>query len=173
MKDFVPIAVALIAFIGTVIGLYVAFRKSQRDRDSERFGQYEKDRQGVYRDLWDRVEQFNVKVRVEKVEASELSGHLQALNAFMLHSGIYLDDDDRRLVNQYVEAVYDFQKVVRESGIEEAEVPLGKTQEIPLRIVEAYRAIGKAQDEALRLRSQVVKKIKSVLGGRPAIATVK
>src|ERR1700681_242669 len=150
MRDFVPISVAIIALLGTVIGIYVGFRKSQEDRDSGRFGQYEKDRQGVYRDLWDRVEQFNVRVKVERVEATELSAYLQSLNAFMLRSGIYLDDDDRRLVNQYVEAVYDFHKVVRDSGIQEAEVPLGQTQQIPLEVVKAYRTIGKAQEEALK-----------------------
>jgi hypothetical protein len=173
MKDFVPIIVAIIALIGTVIGIYIGFRKSQQDRDSGRFGQYEKDRQGVYRDLWDRVEQFNIKARIELVEANELSAHLQSLNAFMLRSGIYLDDADRNLVNQYVEAAYNFQKVVRESGLDEAEVPLGKTQAIPYEIIQAHIVIGKAQNEALKLRSQVIEKVRRVLGGKPAIATGK
>ncbi|MFQ5677417.1 MAG: hypothetical protein ACE5G1_16130 [bacterium] len=101
-----------------------------------------------------------------RVSKSDFSKKIQALNAFMLKSGIYIDDPDRALVNDYLKAVYHFQKVVRESGSEDAEIPLGETQSIPTSVTDAIKAIEEAQKETATLRDELLKKTRQVLSGK-------
>ena len=165
MKDFIPIITAVIAFAGTILGIYIGYRKWRRDQDSARFGQFEKDKQLAYKNLWERVEEINIKVRVEEVNSDQFLEHLQELNRYMLKHGIYFDDDDRALANKYAEAVYSFQNTVRDSGAIEASVPLGATQDIPQSVLQGAKEIGEAQSRALKLRSEIREKIRSVLSG--------
>ena len=166
MKDFIPIIVAIIAFVGTIVGIFIGYRKWRGDRDSSRYGQFEVDKQQAYKGLWNRIEQYNIKVRVEEVTSEQFSDHLRELNSFMLRHGIYLDDDDRALANKYAEAVFDFQKTVRNSEVEDARIPLGSTQDIPDSAIQGAKEIGEAQNVALKLRSEIRDKIRSVLSGK-------
>lgn len=165
-ESLVPILTTVIALIGTLVGIFVGYRKWKRDRESERFAGFEKDRQSAYKKLWENVEEVNVQVRIDEVSRSDFSRKVQALNAFMLKSGIYIDDEDRALVNEYLKAVYNFQKVVRESGSKEAQIPLEETQPIPPSVSKDLKTIEVAQNKAVILRDELIKKIRHVLTGK-------
>lgn len=165
MDDLVPIITAIIALVGSALGVYVGYRKWSRERHAERFGHFAKDQQAVYKELWDRVEAFNIKVRIEEVTSEEFSTHLRELNTFMLEKGLYFDDADRSLANDYARAVFDFQASVRAADQLEAEIALGDTGDIPTEVTTAFREIGDTQERALELRSELRGKIRLVIGG--------
>lgn len=155
----------MIVLAGTILGIYIGYRKWSRDRDLARFGQFEIDKQQAYKELWAQVEKINITVRIEEVNSEQFSAHLQDLNSFMLKHGIYLDDDDRILANKYVEAVFNFQNTVRSSDSGEASIPLGATQDIPDDVIQGANEIADSQNLAIKLRSEVREKIRSVLSG--------
>jgi hypothetical protein len=165
MKDFIPIITATIALFGTMLGIYFGYRKWHLDRKATRFNQFEKDLQRVYRELWEKVETFNIRVRVEEINMEQFSEHLKDLNSFMLQYGIYFEDEDRDLANKYANAVFNFQNAVRNSDIEEARIPLGETQVIPQEVIDQAKEIGEAQELALQIRSQIRTRIRTVLSG--------
>ncbi|MFQ5677418.1 MAG: hypothetical protein ACE5G1_16135 [bacterium] len=67
MNDsLIPIFTAILAFIGTLLGIVAGYRKWRREKQSERFGQFEKDRQALYKKLWERVEEVNIQVRIDE-----------------------------------------------------------------------------------------------------------
>jgi hypothetical protein len=166
MNDLIPIITATIALIGTVIGLIFGYKKWKSEQNLKSFGQFGKDKQNAYKELWNRVEEFNIKVRLEEVDSNDFSIYLQNLNAFLLKSGIYIKDEDRVLANDYVEAVYLFQKTVKDSDIEAAKVPLGDTAIIPPHVFEQSKEIKRTQQNALSLRDELLTKIRKVLGGK-------
>ena len=125
MKEYIPIVTTIMALIGTFIGLIIGYRKWNKEQHSQKFGQFDKEKQEFYKELWSRVEEFNIKIRIEEVGSNEFTDHLQKLNAFLLKQGIYIDDIDRALTNDYAKAVFDFQKIVKDSNIQEANVSLG------------------------------------------------
>ena len=165
MNDIIPIITAVIAFTGTVIGIVVGYRKWKKEKNAERYGQYEKEKQEAYKELWNQVEDFNIKVRIEEVDDSQFSQYLQNLNSFLLKGGLYIGETEKNLANNYVKAVLQFQKAVKNANNEAANVALGETSAIPPEVLKNVREIGDAQTLALKLREQLLGKIKTVLSG--------
>jgi membrane protein implicated in regulation of membrane protease activity len=67
---FATILAALIAFVGMVLGLIVAYRRWVRERESARFARFETDQQDIYKSLWEKVEDVNVSLRRMRVDDS-------------------------------------------------------------------------------------------------------
>jgi uncharacterized membrane protein len=44
MKDYIPIITALIAFVGTVLGIVITYRKWRKEQNAKRFDQFEMDK---------------------------------------------------------------------------------------------------------------------------------
>ena len=165
MKDYIPIITALIAFVGTVLGIVITYRKWRKEQNAKRFDQFEMDKQAAYKKLWTEVEDFNIKVRLERVTSREFSNNLQNLNSFLLKSGIYIDEEDMKVANEYVSSIFNFQKVVKGLNNPEADAALEETRNIPESILNEVKEIGEAQKKALELREMLLKKIKLVLSG--------
>ena len=157
---------ALIALVGTLVGVVFAYRRWSQEKQSVRFGKFEDERQSVYRTLWDRIEGINVALRRERVDGQRFQELVADLNEFMLRHGAHLGDEDRVLANRYVQAVQVFDAAVRESG-EDAQIPYGTTQDIPLEVVQRARKLSKAQEEATTLRDELRRKVRVVLSGSP------
>jgi len=159
----VPILVAVIGLSGTMIGLYVGYRKWNLEKQLERSTPYRTERQKAYKELWDRVEQLNVDGRLQPIPMDVFSDRLTELNANILRSGLYIDDTDQTLINEYVRAAREFHTAVRESENIDAQLALGDTAQIPQHIVAAEHRIRETSKQALALREKVVTRIRSVL----------
>jgi len=167
MSDYIiPISVALIALIGTLVGIYYGHRKWRVDRDSARSKQYLADRQATYKDVWDRVEQLNVDGRITEISSDVFSDRLTELNALMLKAAIYIEDADRSLVNEYISAARSFHQAVRASSSEDAHSALGETVAMPTEVLDREMAIRETRDDALRHRETLVERVRTVLAGK-------
>jgi len=162
MDEYIPIITAVIALIGTVIGLIFGYRKWRKEQHAKKLDQFNKDRQESYKDLWNCLEDFNIKVRIEGVDNKDFFKHRQNLNAFLLKKGIYIDEEDIELSNKYAEAVFNFQEAVKESNNQEAKSDFQGTSSP---VTEQTTEIGNAQKRALKLRDELLKKIRRILSG--------
>jgi hypothetical protein len=127
---------------------------------------FRKDRQKIYKEMWERVERLNVEGRIEEIPDNEFSRRIAEINAFLLTSNVYIDDADRILVGSYARAARAFHEAVRSSGDEGAKLALGDTDYIPAEVIQRVRAIAKAQKEALALRASLLDKVRAVVSGR-------
>ncbi len=157
---------ALIAFVGTFVGLWIGYRRWVKERKSARSARFESDQQDVYKTLWEKVEEVNVALRRDRVDARGFAALVADLNEFMLRNGAHLDNSDAHLVNQYVAAVERFHEAVCRAGAK-AKIPYGRTQEIPPEIVEKARTLADAASQASELREQLRLKVRKVLIGDP------
>jgi hypothetical protein len=155
---------ALIALLGTVLGLFAGYRRWRKERETARFGRFEADRQDIYKALWQKVEDVNVALRRDRVDDGGFMQLVADLNEFMLRNGTHIEDSDIRLANRYVEAVKKFDSAVLAAGTE-SRVPYGATQEIPTEILQRELSIGTAESEATRLRTELRRNIRKVLAG--------
>lgn len=160
------VVAAVIAFIGTVVGAVIAWRRWVKERESARFGKFETDRQDIYKSLWDKVEEVNASLRRNRVDERGLDQMVADLNEFMLRNGAHIDTNDVRLVNRYISSVKKFHTVIASAGAE-AQIPYGATQEIPQEILQEQLAIGAAENEASTLRDELRQAVRKVLAGRP------
>ena len=165
MKDFIPIISAVIAFLGTTIGIYIGYRKWRRDRESDRFGQFEKDRQQVYKELWERIARVEVKTRLDDITTEQFADQLKELNSFMLINGVYFDDEDRSLANEFSEALYSLQKIVRASGEEDLLIHWALTQKIERAAIEGSKEIEEAFNKTENLRKRLKIKVAHLISG--------
>lgn len=160
------VVAAIIAFLGTAIGLIAAYRRWAKERESARFAKFAADQQEIYKTLWERVEEVNVALRRERVDANGFAGLTADLNEFMLRNGVHLDGSDTRTVNRYLAAVKKFHEAVCAAGAE-AQIPYGATQDIPPEVVRKAKALADAANEASRLREELRGKVRRVLAGEP------
>ncbi len=160
------ILAAVIALVGTVLGLVVGYRRWVKERQSVRFAKFEADRQDIYKTLWERVEGVNVALRRDRVEEKAFAQLVGDLNEYMLRNGAHLEDADRVLANRYVAAVKRFHQAVLAAGAD-AQVPYGETQDVPAEVLRGFRARAEASDEAKRLRDELRTKVRTVLAGQP------
>jgi hypothetical protein len=160
------ILAAVIALVGTVLGLVVGYRRWAKERQSVRFAKFEADQQDIYKTLWERVEGVNVALRRGHVDEKAFAQLVGDLNEFMLRNGAHLNDSDRMLANRYVGAVKRFHEAVLAAGAD-VQIPYGETQDIPPEVTRGIKAFADAADEAKRLRDELRSKVRTVLAGRP------
>ncbi len=156
---------ALIAFVGTVLGLMVAYRRWTKERDSARYARFDSDQQDIYKTLWQKVEDVNVALRRDRVDESGFGQLVADLNEFMLRNGAHLEDSDIGLVNRYTKAAKHFDEEVRGAGAE-SQIPYGATQEIPREVLQHEVGLGAAEHEATRLRNELRRRVRVVLAGK-------
>lgn len=156
------LSTALVILIGTTV-VYLQWNRRQATPTNSEF---EEIRRVIYKEIWERAENLSIQIRLEQVLTGELSNEVKKLNVFMLKNGVYLDSDTKLLVNQYVKAVDEFQRVIKSSDNEDAKVAFGETEEIPESVLIAVRDIRVAQENALSLRTKLVGKIQIILAGK-------
>lgn len=156
------LSTALVILIGTTV-VYLQWNRRQATPTNSEF---EEIRRVIYKEIWERAENLSIQIRLEQVLTGELSNEVKKLNVFMLKNGVYLDSDTKLLVNQYVKAVDEFQRVIKSSDNEDAKVAFGETEEIPESVLIAARDIRVAQENALSLRTKLVGKIQLILAGK-------
>jgi hypothetical protein len=162
-KEYVvPLAVALIGLLGTIVGLWVGYRLWLEDKRVAASKGFYAGRQTAYQQLWEQVERLNVEARIEQIPQEDYSKRIAEINAFMLKSSLFIDDPDRQLVNAYIQAAHRFHEVVR-SGEIDAEINLGDTAIIPEAVLQQCAALRESQKSALALRATLLTKIRSVL----------
>lgn len=103
---------ALIALVGTLITVYISVRQQRQQSHQEGGKPYTADQQAAYKALWDELEEVHVMMRTQSSALLKYNTALSQVNGFILKNAPYLDNDDQRLANQYLDALKRITEIV-------------------------------------------------------------
>jgi hypothetical protein len=129
--------------------------KKRRAFDARRYGAYE--------DLWKILENAHITIRTGRPETSEVQHLDEQINAFRLRNAIFLDPSDSALSTRYFNAVVRLSKVIAESGSRELQEQFALTNTIPAADIANVSDLVKANDNATRLRDELMARIRTVM----------
>lgn len=166
MSETLKVAIpAVIALIGTIITASLAYRQWKRQQQAARSSSFLVDKQTAYKNLWDNIEKVHIKLRTEEVYQSQFNTLLTDVNAFILSNALYLEEHDRRLVNQYLQGLFRFVEIIRSSGDEEAKEALRTTAIIPRSTIEKVNELKALSEELDLVRNSLIQHCRKEMGG--------
>lgn len=152
----VSILVALVGLSGTLVGLYIGYRKWNYEKSREKRAEYVGARQQAYKHLWEKLENIHAVIRRGEFQEKELFDLRQEFNTHVLRTEIYLDEDDRVACNAYLDSVEVVNKGVKESSNASDQEDWAITAAFSTGAMEAYQSMEEG-------RQQIIGKIKKVL----------
>jgi hypothetical protein len=104
MNDIAKVALpATIALLGTLGGLFFAYRQSRRRFREEAESAFNAEKRAAYKTLWERLEDAHAYARSLSVERPRFDTMIREVNLQMLRTEVYLAADERDLVNRYLQ----------------------------------------------------------------------
>ncbi|MFL0809671.1 MAG: hypothetical protein K6L76_04595 [Agarilytica sp.] len=155
----ISIIVALVGLLGTLLGLFIGFKKWNYEKNREKREEYIKDRQNAYKSLWEKLEHLHAEIRKGEFDAASLRDLRFAFNSHVLSIDIYLDTEDRKYCNEYLSDVEAVAKGVAESGNASLQDDWAITAAFPEEHGNALQAFASMETR----RSYLINKIKQVL----------
>jgi hypothetical protein len=156
---------AIIAFLGTVIAVFVGYRQWKRQQDTTRTGDFRTERQKTYKELWEKLKDVHVRLRTKAVATEEFRSLLRDVNSYILQHSLYLEKDDHHLANQYLAKVRDFTSLVATCSSTPAKIAVEDTADIPPEVVKSIAEMAKAQKDVDQIREGIVARYRKVLSG--------
>ncbi|MFN0138780.1 MAG: hypothetical protein ACKVQW_01670 [Pyrinomonadaceae bacterium] len=147
-EDLRVVIPALLAFAGTLIAAYLGYRQWKKHGENAQKADYLKEKQTVYKELWEKLEEVHLKLRIESVEKSDFKDLLFGVNSYILKKQLFLEKDDQTLVNQYLQSVYELADAIKMYGDEETQ--WGFQTSLP----------GRAPDEVQKVARKLISSIK-------------
>src|SRR5713101_4705205 len=151
LKNAIP---ALIALVGTVLALLIGYRQWKRQQDTSRVGEFRTQKQQTYKELWEKLEDVHVRLRTEVVGSDEFSFLIRDVNSYILKRGLYLENDDQALANQYLSKVRQFTNLVAACDSADAKRAVHDTEQIPTNVILHVRELGEIQAEVNQIREE-------------------
>ena len=167
MQDLLSSGVpAIIALVGTIMTAAIGYNQWKRQHDTTLTNTYTTERQAAYKELWTKLEEVHVKVRINDVTQQDFDKLLNDVNSFVMKHSLYLSHEDQILANTYLEAVYKFTKLVRESKDEAAERQMYATAALSVDEFQRGREINLLAKEADRIRNTIVERFRQIVEGK-------
>jgi hypothetical protein len=160
LKDAVP---ALVALVGTVVAVLIGYRQWRIQQDSNRVSEYRSQKQQMYKELWGKLEDVHIRLRITVVGGDEFRLLVQDINSYILKGGLYLEKDDQRLVNQYLSQVREFTNMVAASDLTVAKEAVRLTAEYPVEAFKQFRDLQRIQAEVNEIRETIIVRFRKIL----------
>lgn len=99
------------ALAGVLFGLWIGQRRWRTEQDQKQQAKFLENRMDAYIELWDVVEQLNTQLReigFFPYEPKDFLASLSGVNNFMLRKGLFIEQDDRYLVLDYLSSTFEF-----------------------------------------------------------------
>ncbi len=134
---------------------------------SDRAKSYQDKRQEAYEGLWEVVQTAHLRMRQSLTEgfSAGISAFLVDVTSFGWKNGIYIDDADQALAQEYLFMVYEFLRLVVQHEV--AKDWVATTASLPRDVPRTLRAMQVAQDKADELHAQLAGRVRAVLAGLP------
>jgi hypothetical protein len=128
---------------------------------------YQDKRQEAYEGLWEVVQTAHLRMRKSLTDgfSDGISAFLVDVTSFGWKNGIYIDEADQALAQEYLFMVYEFLRLVVQH--EAAKDWIATTASLPRGVPATLRAMQVAQDKADELYAQLVGRVRAVLAGLP------
>ena len=150
---------ALIALVGTIVTVII----QQRNRKSDQTQGFVTDRQNVYKQLWEMLEDAHVKLRTtQDMDGGQFKALLSDVNGFILKSSLYLEDGDQALANRYIKAIRRMRDLIAETDNEELQDAMEITGAIPVE-PETMQALRQSVTEVDSLRNELLERFRKFI----------
>ena len=158
---------------GVVLGIWYGQRHWRRERDDRHGEFYQTARREAYTGLWEVVQDAHLNMRASlKTGLKGFPVFLTDVNSFIWKHGLYIDDADRELAQEYLYLVYEFLRIIapneaaKDWAITSVAVitESGPFEQLPTKL----SAMTIAQNEANHVRDQLAERIRLVLGAAPS-----
>jgi hypothetical protein len=120
LKILLPVLVALVV-------ASLAYRQWKKQPEKTLKAEYLKNKQLVYKELWEKLEDIHVRLRTEIMGKPEFRNSIIEINSYILRNQIFLEDTDQEQTNEYLKTIYELAKVIKASGYEEIEGTTSET----------------------------------------------
>jgi hypothetical protein len=156
----------VLGIIGVFVGIWYGQKRWLRDRADRQSDFFITKQREAYIELFNAAQEAHMGMRESLVHEFEpvFSSVLKNVNTFIWKHGIYVLEEDRTLVQDYLVHVYDFLRLVAECvipGVKEmvalTAAPIGPP-------VSAVREMQRAEQKASALYDRLVERIRTVLG---------
>lgn len=125
------IVAAIIGFVGVLIGAYIGYRQWKINQRVQQKIEVHRPKKLAYEGLWKLVAELHFEPG--GVPGEKLQEKVTELTRYVLHNEVYISQEDRNLVNQYVEAVERFTRIARLDSSDAKALPLAIVNAINLR----------------------------------------
>ncbi len=163
----IVIVPALIALVGVLVTIYFNSRQQRQQSRREDSQAFTAEKRAAYKQLWEELEQTNVSLRTGKLSLDKYDQAVQQVNSFILKQALFLDAEDQRVANQYLEALRQLAGIVEKYAdqIPELQTDWASTQrDIPVKALMQFHAEEQAAVSRLdELRNQIIDKCRQVL----------
>jgi hypothetical protein len=73
----------------------------------------------IYKSLWSKIEELHILVRIQDLDQQAFDKNVQELNIFTIRNSLDIDEEDKKVANQYLQTLYKLKALVRASGNEQ------------------------------------------------------
>lgn len=165
LKALIP---ATLALIGTLIVVFFGYRQWKKQYENTRYGEYLKDKQTAYKELWEKLEEVHLKLRTEYIEKPDFNNLLLDVNSYILKKQLFLEKDDQALVNQYLKTVYELTEAIKIHGDDETREEMESSMIISYRVTEEAKTINNLLRKTAEIRNSIITRFRKVISGNLA-----
>ena len=155
-ESLTTIVVALIGLLGTVLAAYLGYRQWRLSRRDLSSSSLVEKRRAAYETLWQRLNDLEVELRRSAIPSEQLGAQVAEINRWIMVNEIYVRDETRALVNQYLKSVQGWTNHVRESGSDIQKSAMTDTADIWPGSTE----LAKAQAQREQLKALIQKELR-------------
>lgn len=167
MDEIIKIAIpALIAFLGTLLTIFIGYRQWKSQRDLTRSQKFQGDRELVYKELWGKLEDVHLKVRTDSVGKSEFDELVKEVNTYLLKNSLYIEKTDTKLTTEYLDSVWRVSQFVAKSKDKRIKNEWTKTGPLPADALDEHKELQTAWKIADETRDKLVSRFQSILAGK-------
>lgn len=162
------IAGPVLGLSGTLLGIWYGHRRWHTEREDEHGDFYRKRQREAYAGLWEVVQEAHLSMRtsLDGLDSDVFSAFLTNVNAFGWRQGVYIEDSDRELAQEYLFLVYEFLRLVASNDAGRRWI-MSTAPRLPGEIPETLRAMKLAEAAAEGVREKLANRIRAVLGAIP------
>lgn len=164
IASILPVLIpAGLAFIAAIAATAVGYRQWRKQHAFERKKGFLDARAAAYKELWERLEGIDLRLRQIDVVDDEFDDAVRDLNAFVLRSEIYFEPGIRARVKTYYDSARSVSKIVHSYPLEELQRQRSITEDGPVAAAD-MREIHDALQEADAARNAIMAEVRINIG---------
>jgi hypothetical protein len=165
IASILPVLIpALLTFVAALIATTVGYRQWRKQHTFERAKGFFDARAAAYKELWDRLETIDLRLRQIDVLDDEFDDAVRDLNAFVLRSEIYFEPGIRARVKSYYDSAREVSRIVHSYPVEELRRERGITEEGAIAGAD-MQEISEALRTADAARVAIMAEVRTNIGG--------
>lgn len=165
---------ALIALIGTLVGIYFGYRQWKRQQTNNLFGDFLAVKKNAYKEVWDGLEEVYLYVRTSDFLAETFFEKVRRVNSILRKNGLYLEDGEKRTVNDYLDSLEKIGKLFQVPALKKHSEWMRQSEDIsspgiPAELLSSIDELEQTEELTEAQRKTLMSRFRKIIGGDFAI----